>query len=104
MSLKQLKKASISNLSGSAKFQASHLKSIRIDGRLNPITVKNKGSFLVEIPEGHLKANSDFINKQGNGDAQLDISLDSNESKNLLLKADLNASFGEGNNNNMRFC
>ena len=32
----QLKKASISNLSGSAKFQASHLKSIKIDGRLNP--------------------------------------------------------------------
>ena len=39
------KGASISNLSGSAKFQDSHLKSIRIDGRLNPITVNNKGSF-----------------------------------------------------------
>ena len=91
------KGASISNLSGSAKFQDSHLKSIQIDGRLNPITVKNKGSFLVEIPEGHLKANSYFLTEQGNNNAQLDISLDSNESKNLLLKADLNASFGEGN-------
>ena len=90
------KGASISNLSGSAKFQDFHLKSIQIDGRLNPITVKNKGSFLVEIPEGHLKANSYFLTKQGNNNAQLDISLDSNESKNLLLKADLNASFGEG--------
>ena len=45
----------------------------------------------MEIPEGHLKASSHFINEQGNNNAQLDISLDSNESKNLLLKADLNA-------------
>ena len=88
---------SIANIVGAAKFQGSNLQSIQVDGLLHPMILQNRGSFLAEIPAGRLTVNSEFPTIKANGDVDMEISLDSSESSNLLIKANLNASFGQNN-------
>ena len=84
---------SISNLSGSAEFLGSNLYSLQVDGQLNSFTIENEGTFLVQMPDGHLTVKSQLPDQKAKNDIEVAIALDTNDRQKLFIEANLGASF-----------
>ena len=80
-------------MSGSAEFLSSNLYSLQADGQLNSFTIENEGSFLVEMPDGHLTVKSQLPDQKAKNDIELAITLDTNDRQKLFIEANLGASF-----------